>query len=204
MQNRIKLAFFSFGLLLIVASNIFAVDMTVFGFTLGEKLSITECERKSLGYENSKSMCFERFSKYVNGVETYPTEPPNNENLLIKFPYGDSPQIVSGNVISGIILDGKLEGISFSTSGISDADYVLAKLQEKYGKPSTYIPRKIENAMGASFDSFIAGWKLENLDISFFGVKTKLDEGQVFIDTNKGGAWRKKQHEELNKDKRPL
>lgn len=185
-------------------SNALAVDMTVFGFTLGEKLSVAECERKSFGYGYSKTVCFERFSKYVNGVDVYPTEPITNENITIKFPYSDSPQMVKGSGVSAIVLDGKLEGVSFATSGVTDADDVIASLKEKYGKPLNFIPRKVQNRMGASFDTFIAGWTFDNLDVSFYSVMLNLDEGKVIIDTKKGGAWRKKQLDELNKDKRPL
>lgn len=204
MLTKTNLLVLSFLFLLMFCSNALAVDMTVFGLTVGGKLSIAECERTKYGYNYSKTVCFERFSKYVSGVDVYSTEPINNENIVVKFPFSDSPRIVKGSSVSAIILDGKLEGVSFATSGISDADDVLTTLKEKYGKPLSYIPRKVQNRMGASFDAFIAGWTFDNLDVSFFSVMTTLDSGEVIIDTKKGGAWRKKQMEELTKDKRPL
>lgn len=107
----------------------------------------------------------------MNGVDTYPALPPVDESLIIKFPFGESPKIVNANAISAIVLDGNLEGVSFVTSGHSNAEDVLATLREKYGKPSTYIPKKLQNQMGATYESFSAGWALETWKSSFLVLR---------------------------------
>lgn len=186
------------------AKDVLATDMTVFGLKLGEKFTVPECERIGNFYNNNKSTCYKRDSIYSNNKKILPTEPIITDEVEIDFPLSEAPTMASYGTIVATIINGTLEGISFNTRGISDNEDVLVTLKEKYGKPTVLIPTKTQNRLGATFDFYIASWKFDNLDVSFFGVLTTLDKGSVQIDTKIGGKWRDKKLSEMSKDKRPL
>lgn len=187
-------------LLLLCGSKIAVADTLVFGIPLGEELAIPECAKTSYGYApGTDKVCFER----VFGKEK-DTGPVVNETVSIKFPINELPQIIKGASISGLIIDGKLEGIGFNTAGVRTAKMVLEKLKEKYGEPDVFLPRTVTNRMGAAFDTFSAGWTLPELVILYQGILGDLDTGLVNIDTKKGSDHRSKKLRELTKDKRPL
>ncbi len=181
-----------------------AIDKTVFGIRLSEKFSIPECEKSEIGLQlkykfSSDKLCFERnFRRVQESGDII------NDSVIVKFPVSDAPQIMSSYEMFALVLDGNLEGIGFNTSGVSNAEIVLQKLKEKYGSPSTLIPKKVQNRLGASFDAFDAVWNLQDLVVLFQSVRSSLDSGLINIDTKKGREWRDKQLKEASKDKRPL
>ena len=204
MLNKINLIFLSSLFLLIACPNVSATDMTVFGIKLSEKFTLPECERIGNFYNNNKSTCFKRDSIYSNNKKILPTEPIITDEVEIDFPLSEVPTIASYGIVVATIINGNLEGISFNTSGISDNEYVFVKLKEKYGKPTVLIPTKTQNRLGATFNFYIASWKFDNLNVSFFGVLTTLDKGSVQINTKIGKEWRDKKLSEMSKDRRPL
>lgn len=181
-----------------------ATDKTVFGIRLGEKFSIPECEKSKVGLQlrykfSSDKLCFERnFNRVQESGGII------NDSVIVKFPISDAPQIMSSYEMFALVLDGNLEGIGFNTAGIRNAEMVLEKLKEKYGSPSTLVPKKVQNRLGASFDAFDAVWNLQDLVVLFQSVRSSLDSGLINIDTKKGREWRDKQLKESSKDKRPL
>jgi hypothetical protein len=184
----------------IPVSNAYADDITVFGIPLGQDLSLPECAKASYGYRiGTNQTCVERLFEREKQ-----TGPILTETVRIRFPIAESPAIVSGGVLIGRVIDGKLEGIGFNTMGTQNADTVLARLREKYGEPKVFQPRVVKNRLGASFDAFDAAWSGQNIEVRFQSVSGSLDSGLVNIDTKKGSDDRSKALKELTKDKRPL
>jgi hypothetical protein len=174
--------------------------MTVFGLALGQDFSLPECKKSSYGYSIATDyVCYER----LFGKEKL-SHPIVTETVMVRFPISESPSIAKGGVINVRIIDGKLEGIAFNTMGTRDADVVLGKLKEKYGEPKVFIPKTVQNRLGASFDAFDAAWSRPDLQVLFQSVSSSLDSGLVTIDTKKGSDDRSKILRELTKDKRPL
>ena len=184
----------------ISVSTVYADDMTVFGISLGQEFSLPECAKASYGYRiGTKQVCFERLfekEKLAGPIVT--------DSVRIRFPLADSPAIVTGAVLIGRVIDGKLEGVGFNTIGTRNADTVLDRLKEKYGEPNVFLPRVVQNRLGASFDAFDAAWSGQNLEVHFQSVMGSLDSGLVIIDTKKGSEDRSRALKELTKDKHPL
>lgn len=180
-------------------------DMDVFGIPLGTKFEISECEKKIIGnsvmYRLPKSICYERVGL---DDKKRATTPVVNEKVLIKFPISETPTITKNSAVLGIVLEGNLEGIGFDTTGVTGQTKVLNVLKQKYGEPTQFLPRKVQNRMGATYDVFDASWSLPELDILFQSVAGKIDSGLVVVDTKKGSEYRKQILQESTIKHRPM
>jgi hypothetical protein len=174
--------------------------MTVFGLTLGAPFTVSECDKDSRGYSlRITKVCFERlFGKIKESA------PVVTESVRIRFPVSDSPSLARGGELSAQIIDGILEGISFSTRGIADIDRVMGALTQKYGEPTMRQPQVLQNRLGAKFESVDAAWVLPNLDVHFGSSLGTVDSGAVFVSTRKGAEFRSRRLKETLKDRRPL
>lgn len=174
-----------------------ATDMSVFGLSLGQKLSIPECEKTKYGYSLViKQACYQSLSAQKAPVVT--------GTILIKIPIKEIPGVIKGDTVSGQVVDGNLEAVGFNTRGISDQESALDTLQKKYGKPSAYEPRAVQNQMGATYNVFTAGWEFSELVITFQSVTDTINSGMVNIDTRKGLEYRNGLLKGISKDKRAL
>jgi len=154
--------------LLVTAGTAGAQDMTVYGIKLGEPFTLTKCSP-----ENINTGCWNGYAK---------TDPPRDEKYLeILLP-------TAGRLLHPLLIDGNVEGVSFLTDGIRDADRVLAMLTEKYGKPTKTERRAARNLAGATFVSTFAWWKLPHLRVEFRPHENELTSGAVIIMTLKGQA----------------
>ncbi len=185
----------------------YASDNSVFGFPLGVPLTISECKKTAIGstvvYKDydTTSTCFE-FRDPNSNIESGDTF---TDKIIIVFPQSEIPSIIMPRfMISGQVIDGKLESIEFDTSGHSGQDRVLDMLKKKYGKPTSLRHQKVQNRMGATFKAFDAVWKFPDLTVVFLSVIDTLDSGTVNIDTKKGLKYRNEQQKETLKDKLPL
>jgi hypothetical protein len=180
-----------------------APDMTVFGIPLGQRFALPECRKekflKSVTYLPARTICFQR----GYGKESQ-SGPVLEGDISIEFPIMELPLGVTGGSLGGTIIDGSLEGVIVGTSGLSYQYIMLEKLKGKYGEPSLFLPRRVQNRLGAEFDTFTANWIFDNLIITFNGVDGSLDHGLVTIGTKKGAEYRERQLKELFKDRRPL
>jgi hypothetical protein len=148
-----------------------ATDMTVFGLNLASDFSVPECRKESYGYSiHVTEVCFERLFGKVRE-----TGPIGTDSVRIRFPVRDSPSLVRGGELLAQVIDAKLEGVSFNTHGTSEIDRVLASLKQKYGEPSALQPRKLQNRLGATFDSTDAVWNLPDLEVLFQGASGRID-----------------------------
>lgn len=194
-------------------------DMTaIFGMQFGQPLTIPECPTEgkySIEYKSFVNyICYQRLGRYGRlGVSVFkqydkknppPSLPPlETEEVSINYPSSERPEITN-TTVGAIIINTKLEGVSFGTRGIVDASSVLDRLKAKYGPSPTVVNTKVQNRLGASFDAFYAVWILPNLRVGFHSVSDTIDRGLVVIDTDKGNEWREKQLKERLKDKNPL
>ena len=175
-----QLSRLAFGLLVIGTTSAQAVE--VFGFKLGQPLAIPECEKVSghtFGAETDP--CFEKYP-----YERYTEGGPNI--IYLHFPNGQIPKMIHGTHIECMLIEGKLEAIKFSTSGLKDIERVLAALTAKYGKPLSIERPVVQNAMGAQYEDLDAQWDLPNLFVRFRGLSESITSGWVIIRTDKGRA----------------
>jgi hypothetical protein len=193
-------------LLLALCVSASAADMTAFGLKLGEPFTIPECERMSYGYSlSTKALCYQK-SEYPFKKRDKKTPPPPlvTDFVSLMFPVREIPDVVAGLDVQALVIDGRLESVAFSTLGITNQERILGKLKEKYGEPTLLQPEKVQNRMGAQYETFTATWKFPNLNITFEGVQSTLDNGVVRIDTDKGREHRENILNQLRKDARPL
>lgn len=218
---RLKLIFLIFcfsALVVLCPGNSQAQDMSVFGMRFGQPLTIPECAKKdkySLDYESfpahtcyERLMTYERFASEVfkryDKKHPPPSLPPlGTEEVRINYPYAERPEIAN-TTVGAILIDSKLEGISFGTRGLADANSVLERLKTKYGTSPTVVATKVQNRLGGSFDAFYAVWAFPDLRVGFHSVSGSLDKGLVIVDTTKGNEWREQRLKQAQKDKNPL
>lgn len=166
----------------------FADDLSIFGFNLAKPISFSECKKRDDLYDILiYNICYER----MYGTNSY--KKLDNEFLKIRFPSDSIPDFLKYGNVDGIIIDGNLERISFYTQGIVSQEYVLEVLTNKYGKPSIIEKKSVQNAMGATFETFDASWNdLEKLYVKFNPTNGEINHGFVSIETLKGRLYMEK------------
>ena len=193
---------FAFGLLFLLLSNaVYAESETVFGsLSLGAALDINECPRSGRSYSlRTTDICYEKSSSRINS-----SNETADGTVMIRFPFSSTPSIVSGGVVVGQLIDGRLEGIGFNTRGIHNQDLVLEALTNRFGSPSAYKKRMAQNNAGASNEVFDAVWNTGTLVITYQSVTRTFDVGLVNINTKTGQAAQDSALKRLSQDKRPL
>lgn len=159
---------------------------TALGVALGQPLSMPECPKYGTGptatYGKPNQVCWKRpfnlqsCSAIANG------------NVRIAFPVPDLPIWVLGSEVTARVIDGRLEAIIIATTGIMKQHYAFDDLVVKYGKPAEQETIPFKNQLGASLDSVIAGWKIQDVHVVFFGGFRTADTGKLQIATTKGDA----------------
>jgi hypothetical protein len=110
--------------------------------------------------------------------------PPTDEWVRISYPTHQQPELATYDSVVVSVIDGRVQGISFHTVGLSAQSLVLAALTKKYGKPSTDRMVSKQNSYGAKYDSVVAVWTLTDLiTAKFEGVAESLNDGFVKIET---------------------
>jgi len=179
-----------------------ATDLAVFGIKLGSPLNLPECKGIVLYDEYEMEKPHLPLDKVCYQVGPFKTMTDESQGVLrwVNFPYEEQPNIVKGWTITVTIINGKVEGVAFPTAGVDSDTLVLSTLKKKYGEPKKLTTAKVQNRMGAVFDSITAVWSFSNLVVAFESVGSTIDKGLVNIDTPSGFAWRHKPKPE----KRPL
>lgn len=169
-------------------------DMTVFGYTIGEKLTIPECpckiaESKTMGnsgvfsikhfkgyqyvtgtFQTVPVTCFERadIGKYtVRKSEQLNPLPPFTDGVItVRFAAGDTPakQMCPLGTFDANVEHSKITMISF-TIYAGDADAVFQALKNKYGTNVAIKNGAIQNGYGASLNYYLASWSFPNLEV---------------------------------------
>jgi hypothetical protein len=161
--------------------------LVILGLTLGQPLNLPECHYSSpvdphIGkiYDSSASItnkCIEDYGR-----------PPY---LNLELPMKDTPLIVSNFGATLTIVDNNLVGVSFLTRGVDSQTFVMGKLREKYGAPTRTSHHRVQNGMGAVFDSLTAQWQIGKVQVTFLGVYDGLDRGIVYVEFPAATAIRK-------------
>lgn len=179
-----------------------ASDLTVFGIKLGFPLDLPPCKGVVFydEYEMEKPILLNTFCHQIGPFKSM-TDQSSGVYRWVNFPAGESPAIVKGWTLTVTLIDGMVEGVAFPTAGVDADALVLATLKQKYGMPIKLTTSKVQNRMGAVFDSISAVWSFSNLVVAFESVSSTIDKGLVNIDTPKGFAFR---HKPASPEKRPL
>jgi hypothetical protein len=162
-------------------------NATVFGVPLGSALQVSECDKRLVGeltmYAPGAATCFERLGGQDKLRATAPVE---DDSILIRFSTNDAPAVMSGGVAIGLVVGGKLEGLTFNTRGTDAQAQVMDALKQSFGQPTSVAPKQVQNSLGETFDTFDATWALPQVEILFRAVTARVDVGLLSVDTARG------------------
>jgi len=128
-----------------------AAAPTVMGITLGAPLPFDECanSQSMAQFTSRTAVCW---TKVTGGIaDARRVDYPMSGAVL-------APPFVTHDTIVEVI-DGHVEDIRMSTSGISSQETVLAELKAKFGRPTRSDRRRLQNLMGAQFVGLTATWR---------------------------------------------
>lgn len=192
-------------------------DASVFGLMkIGEKFTLPECPQASYGgykitveaacWKNIRTSYDYSAQKKKKKKDDAATPAPMGmtDTVFVAFPFSEQPTLSKNSDIVVLVIDGVLEGVGFNTSGVSNQEFVVKKLKEKYGEPTVYNPIKVQNRLGATFEAVEALWKFDNLTVEFKSAEGSLDSGLVNIDSPKGKKHREDKLNEIFKKNRDL
>lgn len=153
-----------------------AEPITVFGITIGTQLNLPECATSVIAgrrvYNSTHpAICSEAARPDQNTADVSWSR--------VNFPGDQAPLIAKWPYVNAYIYRGVVEGIEFPTAGVSSQDVVLDQLTQKFGQPSSMRRVPVQNAMGATFQSYEAEWRLPTLRVTFRGSVRTLDMGRV-------------------------
>lgn len=174
---------------------------SVFGFVLGEKLTLPDCPYRvtaggtRLEEMNPPVVCVAP-AHALNGYDI-----PVRE---IRFPLQETPPIVKNSVVFPLEIDGRLIGLHFITAGLSTQDLVLQQLTDKFGAPARVERAQVQNLAGGTFGAVQATWQRADLQVRFDSTALKLTAGEVFIDTPAAVQLRAEWQSKRNSKARPL
>jgi hypothetical protein len=165
--------------------------VAVFGITLGVPSSLPECE-KMPGIASAPSLDFGYKPVQAIVCHDAPSRIPGEawDSETIRFPLDALPKGAAHGTVEAMLLDGKVAGLKFWTSGVESQDYVLGLLTDKFGKPDDVLRKPVQNMAGASFQDITAIWVKPEARVTFLGTVGRLDTGMVTIDTPNGAKLR--------------
>ena len=188
------------GMLLLVVVSLWAVPsqaedrLTAFGFEIGKPLYLPECE-------------FNPVLKYSGPQKKICMEPRGltSSFVSVHFPSNERPSLLSTDAVSVKLFIGNLEALGFGTKGFESKETVLQTLEQKYGKPTRLIETKVQNRLGAKFDSFLATWEFADLYVEYEPIYMgSMTEGFIRIETPRAKRDREDTMRALTRDNRPL
>lgn len=163
------------------------------GVEIGTAFSMPECVTEDPGYGLSKSYAFD--SKQPVRPCWHGLSPdsdygrPKGDSYTVEFapPEGKRPPGVT--TASALVVNGRIEGVSFITNGLESQDAILLALTSKLGTPSSLKEDAMQNRMGATFHSHEAEWKLQGGEGHFSGMVGKIDQGIGYVYSAAGSAY---------------
>jgi hypothetical protein len=167
---------------------------SIFGFELGKPLALADCPFRLSPISQTKS--YEVTTPTTCIKDAHTLNGYGQEVRKIKFSESDKPLIVKYGRAYPLEANGVLIGLHFLTQGLDLQDVALDQPTQKYGKPTTIKKAIVQNAMGATFESINASWRLKGVNVTFDGLAGQVDYGEVYIDlpqaTELRSSWYKK------------
>jgi hypothetical protein len=163
------------------------------GVEIGSTFSMPECSTEDRGYGLPKSYAFEDKQAVRPCWNALAPDGdygrPKGENYTVEFmpPAGKRPPGVVTS--SALVVNGKIEGVSFITNGLESQDSILSALTGKLGTPTQLKETPMQNRMGATFTSQEAEWAFKGGKGAFNGMVGKIDQGIGYVYTAAGSEY---------------
>lgn len=179
--------FFLSLILLFSTNTVIANERTILGLELGAPLNLPECEFKLVKsyMPKNEGETYKSYKGYGE-TETCITDAKESIGYLepVKRVYlakKDMPDYLYSSGLDILESEGNLVEVSVITLGLEFQDAMLARLTEKYGKPSSISNKSVQNRMGASFAVVDATWKTKGVLVRYEGVYDKLERGILTV-----------------------
>ena len=180
---------------------------SIFGIQMMTSMSIPECQFSSIALKHpeafkgnsivepydygTKEICYKRIGSRAGSAE-----PLVNELLNVEYPFDKQPQLAT--YVSAQVVDGRVQGVTFSTHGVRTQELVLSSLEQRFGKPTNLITTTEQNGFGAKFEVIRASWAMPNdITVTFQGAASRFDAGLVSILTSAARAQQEQKNRQL-------
>ena len=157
------------GVTLLASQSVAGADAVTFlDVTLGEPLRLPKCSGP--GPQNTE--CWNELDDLIRREDNV-REIWLSPTQVLDFPFLRPNFRV-------FLLDGRVEGIAVSTSGIDDQEKVLNALTEKFGKPEKMELQKGGVGEGGTLSVIHAFWTLNEVEVQFWGTyQALLERGYI-------------------------
>lgn len=173
-------------------------EKSLYGLQLRSKFALAECpvspkivvESGRILSPNDKYVvqpadaepCFQhRFYESVPNPEI-----EKNAVVRVIWPLNAYPEVSRFSNAGVLVLDGTIHRVWFWTRGLKFQQDDLARLIDKFGKPTKVDRKNLQNAFGASFESMSASWDLGDSVVSFESYTDDINTGMLVLETNEG------------------
>lgn len=165
-----------------------APSRSIFGMEMDQPIPYVRCTDAY----STKAVCSEPLKISV---------PRPWDEVFVRFPTDQIPEIMASYVMSAKTVEGKIVGFSFETMGFRDQDRTIEMLSQKFGKPTTVEYEDMTTLTGGAFKAAFATWRFSDLSVTFNSLGYGTKAGRVEIYSPEGEAL-KRQQDEAEKSKR--
>jgi hypothetical protein len=175
----------------------------VFGLELGKPVSLPNCNYKTLPGGTVSKYTFE--NDPINAChepDIQLSDAPWRRGY-VNFPVAKTPLILPINGGFTLVVDGKLEGLRFSTLSYANTDAIMRELTTKFGRP-TSVTNTVSTVSGIAVPARWAEWKLPDLYVSYRNIDTDMKYGFLEIETPVMRALRLAHEQQQEKQRQAL
>jgi hypothetical protein len=119
------------------------------------------------------------------------------------FPIAKMPEIMGYQEATTFVVDGNLEGLSFTTLGPSVTDGIIRQLSDKFGKP-TFVGEDDPNPRAHFTSARQARWEATGYWVEYHNMGVDAANGWVRIETDKARAMREQKRQAEHQERTPL
>jgi hypothetical protein len=156
----------------------------VLGLQLGAPLTIPECQRMQLTYPHADGSPAPYTSvQPVECVEHDDFPKAGVDRGMIYFPPEAMPTIMGFNWAGDWLIGGRLASLSVATLDYNHADFIVAQLTAKFGKPSE-DRRSSEDIESIAVPARIVVWARPGYRVEYRSINRTVERGLVLIQTD--------------------
>jgi hypothetical protein len=162
-----------------------AVLPVVFGFHLGEPVSLPECDRVTDRHPPAHGA-----KSPYSIITDFPCQmmpAPGEWFGRILFPGNKVPELAGSYMMVTAIDNGRLEAIYTSTMRYDLADTILARLTQKFGRPTESGTERVM-VRAISIASPWARWARPGYTVEYHAIGGRLEHGALAIETDRARA----------------
>ena len=164
-----------------------APSLQAWGFALGQPPTLIPCPTTRDGLFDSRSWTPTLDSTCMESPTHADTSADGRAKTLpVHFSRAEEPALapsVHPRSFALLILDGTVQGVLVSTSGLDSQKAIYAMLKKKYGIPTSIAKTHGQTGAGKSTEGIRANWVFADVRVSFEGIEATADEGKLSITT---------------------